>query len=275
MAPHKNESRKAEHESEGIGVGTMVMMLCLLLVLSFWLTSHGFTCPSPSASSSASMRRLVGYAAAVHDRKLHVGKDIDDEGESDLGDEQYKDLKLEAEIDAFLQGEYDQSISETAPKPNPFRSPSNAVESALKALRRINSPHKNHGAAVLQLFLVPLSRAERWGSGESAKAKNSWKEVLRGALTPDMLTRRIRASDFAILLEWQSLEVTEGYSVEDGSGGLPTLAFVNAEMRTTPNQEPTMIQFTLRKVGEVWLIDKARLNQKKLFQAVTEDDVFQ
>jgi hypothetical protein len=76
-------------------------------------------------------------------------------------------------------------------------------------------------------------------------------------------------------LEWQSLEVTEGYSVEDGSGGLPTLAFVNAEMRTTPNQEPTMIQFTLRKVGEVWLIDKARLNQKKLFQAVTEDDVFQ
>jgi hypothetical protein len=81
-----------------------------------------------------------------------------------------------------------------------------------------------------------------------------------------MLARRIRASEFSGLLDWTSLDVTEGaYSVQKDLVGLPSIAFVNAALYFSDGVEPSLIQFTLRRVGGVWLIDTARQNPKDLF----------
>ena len=90
----------------------------------------------------------------------------------------------------------------------------------------------SHGAAVLLRFCAPLSRAERWGlssagtvarsvsdmttghsgrvGGEIEKpSSDSWKELMRGSLTPHMLAKRMRCSQaFSGLLDWEHLDVS-------------------------------------------------------------------
>ena len=90
----------------------------------------------------------------------------------------------------------------------------------------------SHGAAVLLRFCAPLSRAERWGLSSAGTVVNSdsgmntehsdhiggeikkqpfdsWKELMRGSLTPHMLAKRIRCSqDFSGLLDWEQLDVS-------------------------------------------------------------------
>jgi hypothetical protein len=170
-------------------------------------------------------------------------------------------------IDSFLRGVYDRQFADDAASPNPNYSPGVTVEKALRSLRKLDDPEPSHGAAVFLRFCLPLGRGERWGD-TSTVGRDSWKEVLRGSLTPSMLARRIRASEFSELLDWQRLDVTEGaYSTEE-LVGVPSIAFVNAALYFAADGiVPSLIQFTLRKHAGVWFIDTARLSQKELFMA--------
>lgn len=168
-------------------------------------------------------------------------------------------------IDSFLRGDYNLQFAEDAAAPHPGLGPGSTIETGLRSLRELNTPGPSHGAAVLMRFCVPLSRGERWGDS-SRPGRDPWKEILRGALTPSMLARRIRASEFSGVLDWTSLDVTEGaYSLEKDLVGLPSIAFVNAALYFGDGVEPSLIQFTLRRVGGVWLIDTARHSPMDLF----------
>jgi hypothetical protein len=178
-------------------------------------------------------------------------------------------------IDSFLRGDYNLQFADDAPAPHPGLSPGLTTETSLRSLRQLDSPGPSHGAAVLMRFCVPLSRGERWGDSTRA-GKDPWKEILRGALTPRMLARRIRASEFSGLLDWTSLDVTEGaYSLEKDLVGLPSISFVNVALFFGEGIEPSLIQFTLRRMGGVWLIDTARHSRKGLFIKKNEGETSQ
>lgn len=179
---------------------------------------------------------------------------------------------LDLAIDSFLRGEYDRPFAEDAMAPHPGLTPGAMVEAALRSLRKLDDPEPSHGAAVFLRFCAPLSRGERWGGGTTM---DPWKNVLRGALTPTMLARRLRASDFSVLLDWTKLDVTDGYSLKKDLIGLPTVAFVNAALYFG-EPEPTagfgtsgtsvvIVQFRLRRIGGVWLIESASRSKRELF----------
>jgi len=171
----------------------------------------------------------------------------------------------EYSIDSFLRGEYDRPFSEDAAAPHPELSPSETIKNALYALRELDIPEISHGAAVFARFLTPLSRSERWG-GSVSGALSSWKEIIRGSLTPTMLARRIRASEeFSVLLDWESIDVTEGLAVPGTNEILGGVAFVNAALFFRSGTEPSIVQVTLRKISGVWLIDSAVISKKEWF----------
>jgi hypothetical protein len=189
-------------------------------------------------------------------------------------------------IDSFLRGEYDYEISDSAPCPHPDLAPASVVRDSLNALRKLDDPTPSHGAAVFHRFLLPLSRRERWGdfaafsSSSSSSSSSSgarrdggeddpWRvQVMQGALTPHLLARQIRASaDFSCLLDWTTVDVTDGtYGLRDSLVGVPSMAFVNAALHFEPGRvEPVLVQFVLRRVGGVWLIDTARRSSMDQF----------
>jgi hypothetical protein len=218
---------------------------------------------------------------------------------------------LDSAIDSFLRGEYDRPYAEDAMAPHPFLTPGTTVEAALRSLRKLDDPEPSHGAAVFLRFCAPLSRGERWGGGTTVEAAlrslrklddpepshgaavflrfcaplsrgerwgggttmDPWKNVLRGGLTPTMLARRLRASDFSVLLDWNKLDVTDGYSLKKDLIGLPTVAFVNAALyfgETEPGVgigggSVVIVQFRLRRIGGVWLIESASRSKRELF----------
>jgi hypothetical protein len=192
----------------------------------------------------------------------------------------------EYSIDSFLRGEYDGPFAEDAAAPHPELSPSETVESALWSLRQLDIPERYHGAAVFMRFLAPLARSERWGGGSvSAVDWNPWKEIVRGSLTPTMLAGRMRASrEFAVLLDWDKMDVTEGVGGE-GSGGdvlgsMGMMAFVNVALFFATEDrkvvEPCMMQFQLKKVSGVWLVENVRSSKKEWFleeKKKNKDDV--
>jgi len=180
-------------------------------------------------------------------------------------------------VDSFLRGDYDREFAEDAPAPHPGLSPGAVVDSALRSLRDLDDPEPSHGAAVLMRFCLPLSRGERWGGNTdstSRRDRDPWKEIMREALTPSMLARRIRASEiFSCLLDWKALDVTEGaFGMERDVVGNPGIAFVNAALYFGDGFEPVLIQFTLRRMGGVWLITTARKNPKELFVGANDND---
>jgi len=183
------------------------------------------------------------------------------------------DEAFESSIDSFLDGEYSQPFADEAPAPHPGLTPSDTVECALRSLRRLDDPFKDHGAAVFMRFCAPLSRGERWGGGSEV---DPWKTVLRGAITPPMLARRLRASPFSGLLDWERLDITEGLAIpstrlELGVG--TTIAFVNAALYFGDGVEPSIIQFTLRKkIAGAWLIDTAVVSRKDWFVSAEDDN---
>ena len=170
-------------------------------------------------------------------------------------------------IDSFLRGEYDRPFSDEAAAPLPKHKPSEIVEIALTALRDLDIPTSDHGAAVFMRFCAPLSRFDRWG-GNISGAISPWKAILRGSLTPTMLAKRLRASDeFSVLLDWEQKDVTEGTKAMPNEllGYESTIAFVNAALYFGDGTEPSMCQFTLKMFNGVWLIDSAVMNKRELF----------
>ena len=166
-------------------------------------------------------------------------------------------------IDSFLRGEYDRPFADDAAAPHPELSPGETIESALHALGNLDDPEVSHGAAVFLRFCAPLSRSDRWGGSVLAP----WKEILRGSLTPTMLARRIRASEeFSVLLDWENIDVTEGMAVPESNKVMgSTVAFVNAALFFRTGIEPSIVQFTLRKISGVWLIDLAVISKREWF----------
>jgi hypothetical protein len=250
----------------------------------------GVTSFQPCSKCPLASRYVSGFIPSVplSARKAAAqgdGEDTDDEdpiNESFISNDltpldsqvQEEDL-LGYAIDSFLRGDYNLQFADDAPAPHPGLSPGSTIETSLRSLRQLDSPGVSHGSAVLMRFCVSLSRGERWGDATRA-GRDPWKEILRGALTPSMLARRIRASEFSGLLDWTSLDVTEGaYLLEKDLVGLPSIAFVNVALFFGDGIEPYLIQFTLRRVGGVWLIDTARHNQKGLFMKKKEDEASQ
>lgn len=194
------------------------------------------------------------------------------------------DITIDEEygIDSFLRGEYDRPFAEDAAAPLPNHSPSEIVDIALHALRNLNDPTTDHGAAVFMRFCAPLSRQDRWGNssfGSDGSSGNMgsgslWKAIMRGSLTPTMLARRIRASDdFSVLLDWNQLDVTKGTKAMPNEilGYDSTVAFVNAALFFGNGVEPSICQFTLKMFNGVWLIDSAVMNKRELFMDKNDD----
>jgi len=112
---------------------------------------------------------------------------------------------------------------------------------------------------------------------------STWKELLRGALTPTMLAKRLRASEeFSGLLDWTGLEITDhdddcGGTARENGGKRDTttvyrnsnVACVDAALTFENNDEktserisvspPEVYRFELAKMlGGVWLIDSVQ-----------------
>jgi hypothetical protein len=190
---------------------------------------------------------------------------------------QYSNALLDYSIDSFLRGDYDEPFSDDAPAPLPGLTPGGTVDAALRSLRQLDEPEPSHGAAVLLRFCASLSRGERWGSASTSKTDDdqqiSWKELIRGALTPTMFAKRIRASEeFSMLLDWSKLDVTDGAAMSSVRDEVPSVAFVSAALYFEDGMEPALIQFKLRRIGGVWLIDSARRSENNLFMEQQEDD---
>lgn len=179
----------------------------------------------------------------------------------------------EASIDSFLGGEFSQPFADDAPAPHPGLTPSETLECALRSLRRMDEPYDSHGAAVFMRFCMPLTNSERWGLSSEL---DPWKTILRGALSPNMLARQLRASSaFAALLDWTRIDVSEGFAIpserlELGVG--TTLAFVNAALYFEEG-EPSIILFKTRKIGGAWLIDDAVVSKRDWFVSPGDDEV--
>lgn len=181
-----------------------------------------------------------------------------------------EDAILDYAIDSFLRGDYNLKLDNTDDgqplHPPPGLGPGEVVSMAVRSLRGQNLPSQTHGAAVFLRFCLPLRRSERWGD-QAASSVDPWKEVLRGGLTANTLIRRIRASDFAGLLDWNRMDVTEGaFTSDQNLVGLPSIAHVNAALFFEENSEPCLFQFKLQRVGGgAWMIDTIRRSQKGLF----------
>jgi hypothetical protein len=194
-------------------------------------------------------------------------------------------------IDMFLMGAtmmaFDEKSEDGLSMMHASLGPGETVDFALRCLRYPEDGSNNNVNSIfLQQFCVPLSRSERWGNGNNNN-NNEWKEIIRGSLTPAMLTGRLLSSpNFSILLKWDRLDVTEGLSIpnntknysqylcynnnnensnEDGNNNnySSAVAFVSAAMFYSADEDsrttgpPVMVQFTLKKLRGLWLIDKA------------------
>jgi hypothetical protein len=217
--------------------------------------------------------------SAPRSQQLDGGQPDDTLPDNELDTSDGKDDKfysnespLNMAIDSFLRGEYDLPFAKDALAHHPGLTPGATIESALRSLRKTDDPELSHGAAVFLRFCAPLSRGERWGGGTSM---DPWKQVLRGSITPTMFVRRLRASDYSVLLDWTKLDVTDGYSLKKDLTGLHTIAFVNAalffgETDASGNYGSTkgsvvIVQFRLRRVSGVWLIESASRSKRELF----------
>lgn len=172
------------------------------------------------------------------------------------------DQFLSEPIDSFLAGGYAHPYAPDAPAPHPLLSAGKTADASLRALRQLNEPYPCHGAAVFLRFCIPLTRAERLGCNDP------WKEILRSSLTPAMLARNIRASpQFSCLLDWTSLDVTEGasnpvpsrYSI---TGTQNDVAYVNAGLFFEFGS-PKIVHLALKKVGTTWFIDSIYFGAEK------------
>lgn len=169
------------------------------------------------------------------------------------GDAQNKFLSDDA-VDSFLAGDYAYPFSESAPAPHPLLSPGETVDLSLRALRELDEPYPSHGAAVFLRFCIPpLTRGEKLGGDDP------WKDILRSSLTAAMFARNLRASPlFSCLLDWNSLDVTEGASNPTPSNFIPgkpnDISYVNAGL-FFEGGAPVIVHFRLKKLGEAWFID--------------------
>ena len=184
---------------------------------------------------------------------------------------------LSDSIDSFLAGDYAHPFAPDAPAPHPLLSAGQTVDLSLRALRQLNEPYPSHGAAVFLRFCLPLTRGERLGGNDP------WKDILRTSLTPAMLARNIRASpQFSCLLDWTSLDVTEGVSNLNPSGfsisrNKNDVAYVNAGLFFYDGA-PKIVNFVLKKVGTTWFIDLVLFGSAKSktwsLDFIDEDELF-
>jgi hypothetical protein len=260
--------------AEGIVFLCTLLTQLLLQCNSFSIAIRLFPHTAPNPRTHFRTQQCQSKRSRKKNQRLNASeKDKEETDELPENLRQTPDDFLEYSIDSFLRGDYDRPLADDAAAPLPGLTPGATVEAALRSLRQLDDPEPSHGAAVLLRFCAPLSRGERWG-GAPSSGQDQWKQVLRGALTPTMLARRIRATqEFSGLLDWTKLDVTEGaYGLKKNLVGVPTIAFVSAALYYEDGVEPTIIQFTLKRIGGVWLIDSARRSEKGLFVDEEQDD---
>ena len=271
--------------------------------------SHGtFRSKCSEVALSVSRKKMEGVDRCDSGERDTDGSEFENVGSERRQQKHSNDndakLLLEYSIDSFLRGDYDRTFAEDAASPLPGLSPGDTVDAALRSLRNLDKPEPSHGAAVLLRFCVELGRGERWGTehngnisdetpgeatqnmprrrnksrGDTLKFSSTWKELLRGALTPTMLARRLRASEeFSGLLDWVELEVSED-AVNDTRRNEDNnilrngnVAFVSAALYFDCNNDgkspPELYQFKLAKMlGGVWLIDSVQQSSSGLFR---------
>ncbi|KAL3780567.1 hypothetical protein HJC23_004159 [Cyclotella cryptica] len=196
-------------------------------------------------------------------RRRRVNEVVDDDKNQFLSDS----------IDSFLAGDYAHPFSPDAAAPHPLLTAGETVDVSLRALRQLNDPYPFHGAAVFLRFCMPLTRGERWGGGDP------WKDLLRSSLTPSMLARNLRASPlFSCLLDWTSLDVTEGVSNPNHTyfitGSQNDITYVNAGLFFEAGS-PTIAHFVLKKMGTTWFIDSVFVGMAdKVWFSKMDDEEF-
>jgi hypothetical protein len=247
------------HNKVVIMKGSLIISISLFhLCVSFQLRPLTF---SPSIKRDASKYILKRQALLWAE---NGGNSERDRMLESLGlDPRNNDALLEYSIDSFLRGDYDGAFADDAASPLPKSTPKTTVEEAVTSLRALDDPEPSHGAAVLLRFCVPLSRGERWGGIRD----DPWKELIRGSLTPTMLARRIRASQFSGLLDFSKLDVTDGATSTGKQDlvGLTFFAFVNAALYFDDDAEPQLMEFKLVRNAGVWLIDSVKISENQLF----------
>ncbi|CAM9571222.1 unnamed protein product [Phaeothamnion confervicola] len=171
---------------------------------------------------------------------------------SEASDGSQSTSRLEAMIDQFLSGEY-KGFTEASPKPRYGQTPEDVVSAVLRALRDGDAPAPFHGAAVVQAFSVPVARRERL-----RPSNDPWRELMRGALTPRLLARRLRESRFRVLGEWDRFEVEEARPPRGGASA------IDRQLRAVLTQDggndrTVVLAVKLRKPGGLWLIDTVKV----------------
>lgn len=211
-------------------------------------------------------------------------------------------------IDSFLRGEYDYEIPDRdgAPlSPHPGLAPAGVVRECLRSLRNLHVPTPSHGAAVLQRFLLPLSRRERWGTfaasvsaasrgggtfssstigdnNDDDNDNDTWRtHIMRPALTPHLLARQIRASSaFGCLLDWTDLVVTDAGGGDDrqpdwvgGGGSTATATTTTATTTEIPSvaHVDAVLRFDEDENNSNNNTSNSRMKKKKKITADDED----
>lgn len=232
-----------------VSFSIQVFTACAFLPSQIIIPNHRFRRFQPN-------HYLPKIFAAADEEDLYQDDFSDFDDDDDDKDDSFSNMDdgkklLDFAIDSFLRGDYESNFAEDAPAPHPGLTPRETVLAALHSLRNLNDPEPSHGAAVWMRFCVPLSRGERWGS----EAPGSFKDILRGALTPTMLARRIRVSQFSCLLEFDHVDVTKGaFARDDSIIGTSSVVALTAALYLAKGP-PILVQFMLRKINGVWLID--------------------
>ena len=215
----------------------------------------GFCDASFTPTFYRTLERGYETCSEIRSRKEDIGGEdwIGDDDNDISFDESDFDKEVSDAVDSFLKGEGEafEIDGNDIPVPREDQSPGETLEDALHALR--NRP--SDGTKIfLTKYCLPLKRSERMNG-----ASNDFREIIRVSTTPKIFATNLRASPFGILLDWKNFSLIEGFSQ------VVSIAFVNVALFFEEGSSPSIVQFTLRKSGTIWLIDTATLSKQELF----------
>ena len=215
-----------------------------LLPFSFIVNLNSQTCMFLS-------KKRINIVSRNYSRRLVLSVEENNSEVSSFDDD------INAKIDAFLKKEGElfdipcDSNDTKIPLPPIDSSPSDTLELALNTLRK----HKFGTHIFLTKFCSPLTTSERMNG-----VSNSFKALIRASITPQLFADKLRSSPFSVLLDWDSMFFTEGYSQ------IASMAFVNVALFFNDGS-PVIVQFTMKRESNnsCWLVDSAIISKQELF----------
>ena len=223
---------------------------CLLLFLCF------LTYPTCHPYAYLSKNQYSPLSSAIRNNNFNSNPLLSLAAKNSDSDDKFED-DIDAKIDSFLNNEGyifelpSKINNENIPSPSSDLSPSKTLELALNTLRK----HEYGSHIFLTKFCLSLTNSERMNG-----VKDTFKELIRASITPKMFATKLRSSSFSVLLDWDNISFTEGYSQ------ISSLALINVALFFNDGA-PAVIQFMMKKPtnSECWLVDSAVLSKHELF----------